>query len=68
MEFIVHPNRVNINGYIYEVLACCKLSDEQAYNIAMQAHRGKKHKKKDKGKLAQIYSQVDERSVRMFGD
>jgi hypothetical protein len=64
---VVHPKRFNVDGYIFEVVAYCKLSDKQAMNVVVHHCRTHKLKKNDKGKLCQIYTLLDEDSANLFG-
>ena len=67
MQFITHPTQIRINGFTFEVLALTTLTDEQASRIALHFYRSHRLRKKDKGKLLQVVTQVDANSAGMFG-
>jgi hypothetical protein len=63
MPSVAHPKKININGFIFEVVAYVSLTDEQALAIALNYCRAHKLKKRDVGKLIQIVTTFDEGSV-----
>jgi len=67
MQFIVHPRSFEINGYFFQVLSCCALTDEQATKAAMYFYRTHKLKKKDIGKLIKVITSLDTDTAGIFG-
>jgi len=66
MPPVVHPKKIDIDGFIFEVTAYVSLTDQQAGKIANAHYRNMKPKpkKKDRGKFVyRVVSLVDERSV-----
>jgi hypothetical protein len=67
MQFVVHPRTYEINGYFFQVLSCCALTDGQAANAAMHFYQTHKLKKKDKGKLIKVITSPDTDTAGIFG-
>lgn len=63
---IEHPKQISINGYTFKVIAYCRLTDQEAYNVALsyfQTHRLTKIAKK---KIISIHTIIDEDSKGLF--
>ena len=48
---VVHPRKIDIDGYIFEVVSYAPLTDEQAARVAMMYYQRMKKRKKDRGKV-----------------
>jgi hypothetical protein len=55
----VHPLRIDINGFIYEVVSYGPLTNEQAAEVALIFHRLHKPRKKDRGKVLRCVVPLD---------
>ena len=67
MQYVKHPRKININGFLFEVLSVDPLTDKQAANAARFFFRTHKLKTKDKGKLISIHTSLDSGSAGIFG-
>ncbi len=65
MEFpnVVHPKPISINGHVFEVVAYCALTDEQALRIAMHYVRTHRMPKKPLKRVIRIVTQFDRDSL-----
>lgn len=57
MPNVIHPKRIKINGFIYEVVTYQPVGDQQAVGIARASHALKRPRGALKGKVIQVYSQ-----------
>lgn len=63
---ILHPRKITINGYVFEVVSFISLTDEQAAKVATHFYRTNKLKKSDVGKTIRIVTLFDENSIGML--
>ncbi len=69
MPSVVHPKKIDIDGFVFEVTTYVSLTDEQALAVALMHYRNMKPrpKKKDRGKaIYRVISPVDENSVKFL--
>jgi len=55
---VVHPNKINVEGILFEVVSYASLTDQQALTVVRQYLRGGGLKKKDKGKTIRIFTRI----------
>jgi hypothetical protein len=67
MPSVVHPKSFDVGGVILQVVSYSPLTDQQAANAVRWFCANHKLKKKDKGKLIQVITMLDQQSAGMFG-
>jgi hypothetical protein len=60
---VVHPKRIYSHGCVFEVVAYCKLTDQQALKVIRHYVRTHRITMKGHGKLIQIVTVIDRDSV-----
>lgn len=59
----VHPKIFIINGFSFQVVSDCRLTDIQAGKIARHFYRTHRIKMEDQGKVHQVHFQMDQDSL-----
>lgn len=59
MPNVIHPKRIKIDGFIYEVVSYGPLTDERAVALAKLSHRLNRPKKRRPGTVYQVVSSAD---------
>jgi hypothetical protein len=67
MPSVVHPRQIKVNGFTFEVVAYCKLTDQQAMNVVIHHCRTNRMKKKDIKKICRIITTIQEGDASLFG-
>ncbi len=67
MPSVVHPKNVELNGYTFQIVSYCQLTDGQALHAVIGFCRTHKLKKKDKGKLIQVITTIGTDTASFFG-
>lgn len=60
---VLHPKQVSVNGHVFEVVAFCALTDEQALRVALHYVRDHRMPKRPQKKVIRIVTQFDQDSV-----
>jgi hypothetical protein len=67
MPNVIHPKRIEVAGAFFEVVSYSPLTDQQVMNVVRQHLFRHKLRKRDKGKVLQIVTVLDDQSARLFG-
>jgi hypothetical protein len=67
MPSVVHPRNIDVGGVVFQVVSYSPLTDQQAKNVVRYYLTTHKVRKKDKGKLIQVITMLDQESTGLFG-
>ena len=63
---VVHPKKIAISGFKFQVVSFTNLSDNQAFNAAMHFYNTHKFLNNRKKKTIRVVTAIDEKSQALF--